>query len=158
MKKVNIIFLDVDGVLNSIDYAKKVYEETRKPHSEYEYPFDPECLERLQRLVAKTDARIVITSTWRKTEEGKRTLQNVLEQYDLANRVIGYTPILNTKRGEEIKSFLETLNVEASYIILDDDSDMEELTPYLILTSMKTGLTEEKMTEGMQKLKKFSKL
>mgnify|MGYP001049439739 FL=1 len=58
----------------------------------------------------------------------------------------------------EIKSFLETLNVEASYIILDDDDDMEELTPYLILTSMKTGLTEEKMTEGMQKLKKFSKL
>ena len=135
-----------------------MYEETLRAHSGYEYPFDPECLERLQRLVEKTDARIVITSTWRKTEEGKRTLQNVLEQYDLANRVIGYTPILNKKRGEEIKSFLETLNVEASYIILDDDSDMEELTPYLILTSMKTGLTEEKMTEGMQKLKKFSKL
>lgn len=155
---MNIIFLDVDGVLNSIDHAKKVYEETLRPHSGYEYPFDPECLERLQRLVEKTDARIVITSTWRKTEEGKRVLQNILEQYDLANRVIGYTPILNTKRGEEIKSFLETLNVEASYIILDDDDDMEELTPYLILTSMKTGLTEEKMTEGMQKLKKFSKL
>lgn len=155
---MNIIFLDVDGVLNSIDHAKKVYEETLRAHSGYEYPFDPECLERLQRLVEKTDARIVITSTWRKTEEGKRVLQNILEQYDLANRVIGYTPILNTKRGEEIKSFLETLNVEASYIILDDDDDMEELTPYLILTNMKTGLTEEKMTEGMQKLKKFSKV
>lgn len=155
---MNIIFLDVDGVLNSIDHAKKVCEETLRAHSGYEYPFDPECLERLQRLVEKTDARIVITSTWRKTEEGKRVLQNILEQYDLANRVIGYTPILNTKRGEEIKSFLETLNVEASYIILDDDDDMEELTPYLILTNMKTGLTEEKMTEGMQKLKKFSKL
>ena len=155
---MNIIFLDVDGVLNSIDHAKKVYEETLRAHSGYEYPFDPECLERLQRLVEKTDARIVITSTWRKTEEGKRVLQNILEQYDLANRVIGYTPILNKKRGEEIKSFLETLNVEASYIILDDDDDMEELTPYLILTSMKTGLTEEKMMEGMQKLKKFSKL
>mgnify|MGYP003378926671 FL=1 len=135
-----------------------MYEETLRAHSGYEYPFDPECLERLQRLVEKTDARIVITSTWRKTEEGKRVLQNILEQYDLANRIIGYTPILNTKRGEEIKSFLETLNVEASYIILDDDDDMEELTPYLILTNMKTGLTEEKMTEGMQKLKKFSKL
>lgn len=155
---MNIIFLDVDGVLNSIDHAKKVYEETLRAHSGYEYPFDPECLERLQKLVEKTDARIVITSTWRKTEEGKRVLQNILEQYDLANRVIGYTPILNKKRGEEIKSFLETLNVEASYIILDDDDDMEELTPYLILTSMKTGLTEEKMMEGMQKLKKFSKL
>ena len=48
---MNIIFLDVDGVLNSIDHAKKVYEETLRAHSGYEYPFDPECLERLQKLV-----------------------------------------------------------------------------------------------------------
>ena len=151
---MNIIFLDVDGVLNSIDYAKKVYEETRKPHSEYEYPFDPQCLEYLKKLVVQTNANIVVTSTWRKTEEGKKVLQDVLKQYDLADRVIGYTPVLNKKRGEEIKTFLQTLNVETSYIILDDDGDMEELMPHLILTSIKTGLTEEKMVEGIQKLKK----
>lgn len=154
---MNLVFLDVDGVLNSIDHAKKVYEETLRAHSGYEYPFDPECLERLQRLVEKTDARIVITSTWRKTEEGKRVLQNILEQYDLANRVIGYTPILNKIRGEEIKFFLKELNQDVSYIILDDDDDMGELMPHLILTSIKTGLTEEKMAEGIQRLKKIKK-
>lgn len=62
---MNIIFLDVDGVLTSINYAKKIYEQTGISRSSYAYPIDPECLDNICELVMKTDAKIVVTSTWR---------------------------------------------------------------------------------------------
>ena len=44
---MNSIFLDVEGVLNSIDNLEKVYKETNKPHSGFNYPFDERCLEEI---------------------------------------------------------------------------------------------------------------
>lgn len=100
---MNIIFLDVDGVLNSINKLIEIYNKTHKSHSGYSYPFDERCLENLQLLVQETDSKIVITSTWRKDEDGRKTLLNVLSKYELDNKVIGYTPVLEETRGIEIK-------------------------------------------------------
>lgn len=47
---MNIIFLDVDGVLNSVNKLIETYKRTHKPHSGYSYPFDEVCLENLQLL------------------------------------------------------------------------------------------------------------
>ena len=66
---MNLIFLDVDGVINSIKHLIEVYNETHKPHSGYSYPFDPNCLENLKRLVSETNSSLVISSTWRHSEE-----------------------------------------------------------------------------------------
>ena len=71
---MNLIFLDIDGVLNSINKLIEVYKETGKPHSGYAYPFDERCMENLQILVQETKSKLVITSTWRKDEEGRETL------------------------------------------------------------------------------------
>ena len=48
---MNIIFLDVDEVLNSINNLIEVYNKTHKSHSAYSYPFDENCLENLKLLV-----------------------------------------------------------------------------------------------------------
>lgn len=149
---MKIIFLDVDYVLNSTRKLKEVYKKTGKPHSGYSYPFDERCMENLKRIVLETGSNIVITSVWRKTEEGRSVLLTELEKYGLDKYVIGWTPVLNDKRGKEIASFLSDLDDEVSFVILDDNSDMGEYLPFLVKTNSKVGLTEENAHEAIQKL------
>lgn len=140
---MNIIFSDVDGVLNSINKLKEVYRKTHKPRSGFDYPFDENCLENLKLLVKLTNSKLVISSTWRKSEQAKKVLLDTLEKYDLKKDVIGFTPILYKTRGEEIEQYLSTLSYKPNFIILDDDADMGRLLPYLIKTNNQVGLTRE---------------
>ena len=151
---MNIIFLDVDGVLNSINKLIEVYNKTNKPHSGYSYPFDEACLRNLQLLVRETNSKLVVTSTWRRDEQGRKTLLNALKDYELEKEVIGYTPIvLGEKRCMEIKKYLYSLKERPNFIILDDDKDMEELLPFLIKTNAQTGLTYENVQDAVKRLK-----
>ena len=149
---MNIIFLDVDGVLNSTNKLISVYNKTRKPHSGYNYPFDEKCLENLRILVQLTNSKLVITSTWRMDDVGLNILLNTLRIYNLDKEVIGYTPILGTKRELEIKEFLSTLDNDPNFIILDDDSDFKELLPFLIKTNIQTGLSRNNVESAVKKL------
>lgn len=149
---MNIIFLDIDGVLNSHRKLKEVYDRTHRPHSGYNYPFDEICLSNLKLLVETTDSKIVITSTWRKDNEGRDTLIKALKEYQLDHHIIGYTPILHTSRGKEIKEYLSTLEEQPNFIILDDDTDMEDLKDYLIKTNIQVGLTSDNTEEAIMKL------
>ena len=47
---MNIIFLDVDGVLNSRIKLIELYKKTGKPHSGTNFPFDETCLENLKKI------------------------------------------------------------------------------------------------------------
>ena len=54
------LFLDIDGVLNHRAWYKNLEDKT--------YPFrefDPECVKRVNYILEKTNARLVITSSWR---------------------------------------------------------------------------------------------
>ena len=151
---MKIIFLDVDGVLNSRNKLIEIYNKTHKPHSGYSYPFDERCLENLKLLVQETSSKIVITSTWRKDEVGRKTLLKALNEYELDSNVIGYTPLLDEPRELEIKRFLISLKEKANFVILDDDSDMGELMPFLIKTNGQVGLTYENVQEAIIRLNK----
>ena len=57
--------------------------------------------------------------------------------------ILGRTPYLGTKRGVEIQHWLdenEDKNIE-SFVILDDDMDMEHLMEYGVFTDTDIGLT-----------------
>ena len=153
---MNLIFLDVDGVINSVNNLIKVYNETHKSHSGYSYPFDSNCLENLKKLVIETNSSLVISSTWRLSEKGRSILLQELKKYDMDKLVIGYTPFLGSSRKDEIKDFLS--NFESSFttnfIILDDDSDMGDLLPFLVKTNRQVGLTEENVQQAIKKLTK----
>ena len=151
---MNIIFLDVDGVLNSMDYAKKLYAKDKVARSCYDFPFDPRCLNNLKHLVNITNSYLVITSSWRMHEIGREILLSELKKYDLDTRVIGYTNILHKERGEEVKDYLNKLCKEVNYIILDDDSDFSGLEEYLIKTNFEYGLTKKELDMGIKKLLK----
>lgn len=151
---MNIIFLDVDGVLNSLDYAKKIYETDKVSRSCYDFPFDPRCLNNLKNLVNETNSYLVITSSWRIHSIGREILLSELKKYGLDTRVIGYTDILHTTRGEEVKAYLEKLGKDVNYIILDDDNDFLGLEEYLIQTRFENGLTKHDADNGVKKLTK----
>ena len=129
--------------------------------------FNPRCVELLNDLTDKTEAKIVVSSTWRlgKTVE---QLQDLFSEVGVTGEVIDKTPRLlftgvedysySVPRGCEIKAWLKTnkgiLNVKLSkvkYVIYDDDGDMLwwqrknflQVDPY-------SGLTPSLIHQGKQ--------
>ena len=64
---MKIIFLDIDGVLNSEDWYRKRHEEVPQHEQSAQYPFyelDPELVSNLNLIIQKTEAKVVVSSTW----------------------------------------------------------------------------------------------
>lgn len=129
---MKIIFLDIDGVLNSID-SMIAFHERRKRNFPILTRMSDEFLDLvsvglLQRLCSETSARIVVSSTWRKLYTLGEFVA-IFNEYDWPNFPIeGVTDNANTisqVRGHEIQRWLDA-NGNPEYIILDDDSDMLE--------------------------------
>ena len=116
---MKIIFLDMDGVLNS--------ELTFRNNPTVIDPVDPEMVKQLNRIVKETGARLVLSSTWRKGYLWPSRLADA--GIDL-NNFVGITPGSDKGfRGDEVNSWLEYANHFLSiekYAILDDDSDFHE--------------------------------
>lgn len=160
---MKIIFLDIDGVLNSVQSANMYYRmciKTGKPFGRRamrEDEFCPIACSNLRYILDEVpDVNIVVSSSWRigRTLE---ELQTLLENIGVPKeKVISKTPRLNTERGIEIDSWLMSFahkeNLE--FVILDDDSDMAHLKDKLIQTDFRTGLTwieVEKVIEAFNK-------
>ncbi len=134
---MKVIFLDIDGVLNSDEYIKKV----KKLHTQgIENEIDVNKVKLLKRAVDETKAKVVLTSSWRYTRKAQ-SLKDLLLSYGIH---VDTTPFINHKRGLEIKKWLsDNLNVE-EYVIIDDeifDSYDEELMSNLIKISNGNGYT-----------------
>lgn len=154
MKK--IIFLDIDGVLNSVDWYKR---RTKQQQLSHDFELDVEAMHLYDEIVEKTGAKVVLSSTWRLSD----TWRQDLERQGLnTNAIIDRTPRLprpiNTgyeycERGKEIAAWLEEHPEVERYVILDDDSDMlqEQL---LFQTSNQKGLTREIAQEVIKYLNK----
>lgn len=134
---MKVIFLDIDGVLNSqLFYEKKSQDDRCEEKAEihfYEKMIDKDAVELLNKMVAETGAKVVISSTWRK---GKNIewLQNVLKSRGFRHEVLDKTPVLwlskncesniTVPRGVEIMAWLKDHPEVKRYVIFDDDSDM----------------------------------
>lgn len=122
---MNIIFLDIDGVLNSIDSMIAFHWRKLEP---YETRLDEVSIGLLRNLVEAADAKIVISSTWRIGRVVEDFIK-IFEHYGWTNApVIGMTGRggRETVRGDEIQEWIDKNNVGYYYAIIDDDSDMLE--------------------------------
>ena len=135
----NIIFLDIDGVLNcqtffeSYHNSKKVLRKQLKSNEidKSDYYKSQLCVERimwLNKLCADTKANVVISSTWRKNKTVEE-LQEILNNSGATFKIIGKTGIDESRiRGVEISKYLDhyrgELKLDCEYVIIDDDSDM----------------------------------
>ena len=119
-----IIFLDIDGVLNSYDYMDVLYlEGKRTTIEEKSLPaIDPKAVENLRLIVEKTGAKIVIISNWR--SKGLQWIKEFWRQNQLPGDIIDITSELDD-RLTEMREWLKNKYVR-SYVVLDDDlSDVE---------------------------------
>lgn len=171
-----IIFLDVDGVLNCENYYKENIERIKQSRKEankkkkedltlfdiYGEDIDPVRLKMLNDTIAETNAKIVVSSTWRygATWEAFNAILDEEKCFEIKDAIIGRTDRSTYEdhicRGNEIKKWLldnkDKLNIPegkfvydyTNYIILDDDSDMLlQQKDNFFQTHWKTGLTEE---------------
>ncbi len=139
---MKIIFLDIDGVLNV--YGSP-YNGTR---DEFGDIFHVCFVEQLRRVIERTGAKIVISSSWRFS--GLEQMKLMWEMRDLPGEVIDVTPdpkylidegvtefYDHLCRGDEIQHWLDHCNLDIeSYVIFDDDNDMlETQKPYFVRTA-----------------------
>ena len=138
-----IIFLDIDGVLNSKETV------TRSSRCKSIIGIDPYLVAIFNRIIFATDAEIVLSSTWRKAKSSRAEIRKRVMDF------IDVTPVINDEyavRGDEVEAWLEK-NIgkfyhstreekNLKYAILDDDSDFYHWQP-LFKSTWEKGLTEE---------------
>ena len=157
---MKVIFLDIDGVLNTPSSESRC--------GEY-IGIDDDKTERLAGIVKRTKAEIVLVSTWKKywrKEEKLKPLQDYSATYlDEKLKKFGIKAADKTKdksdgkylsRGEGILEYIERNKVE-NYVILDDfqfDYDGLGLTDCLIKTRQTEGLTTAQAEKACEILSK----
>lgn len=137
MKK--ILFLDIDGVLNSDSWFKKC----REKEASWD-PLDPELVRKLNTL----DCEVVISSSWG-CDSGKTWEKLRKKGFNL--KIIGYTELHEIGsdwivRGNSIKKWLydNCKDIDYQYAILDDDGDMLlEQKDHFVQTDPLVGVTDE---------------
>ena len=85
----NYIFLDVDGVLNSVSYFEKVGYET-------EWDVDPEAVKLLGKLCQEFDCKVILSSSWRRNLKDDLTPTDIVVKQRKWNKKHGLTPETNT--------------------------------------------------------------
>ena len=99
------------------------------------------ALERLKRIVDATDAQIVVSSSWRQIPTAYKHLQEWLEMYGM--KVADITPYVGGCRGDDITAWFNRNPGEWSYVILDDEDDMDGHMDHLVQTDFDVGLIDE---------------
>ena len=156
---MKIVFLDVDGVLNSRQGWERDKPET------WCY-VTPECIDQLKHITEQVpDLYFVFSSTWRRSLPALK-FQDLLAQLGVKVKFVGSTPVppphfrdldglhSDSPRGAEIQAWLDKHGKKVDrFVILDDDADMIHLMPHLVQTDFNFGLTAEKAEEVIRRLR-----
>lgn len=143
---MKILFLDFDGVLTS--YSSK------------RYSIDIEKIKLINRICKETDAKIVVTSTWRKSHDISSFKKFLIEYFNkhkyrddlklpytiFIDNIIDITDTDGCVRGDEIKRWIDKYSYVDSYAIFDDDSDMlDEQLFHFVQIDTYEGITEREV-------------
>ena len=145
-----IIFLDVDGVLNSAEWSQWLWDNHVKKYYCYEL-LDQKAILCLQDIVFTTGAEIVLSSSWRISSKMTKMLEEQLKPYSLSiiDRTISDA---RGERGDEIKEWLSRNPDVTHYVILDDDNDMSDIADHLVRTTFHRGLLPEHAAKAIEML------
>ena len=158
MRQVNIIFLDIDGVLVTGPSMRQIGA----------LKFCPEKLELLDKLIERLNGvwsdddrlertplytRLVISSSWR---QGRKVMDLKDIFHHAGSRsgryILDRTGKDKDCKGLEIQEWLDQNDWQIGefgvsrvrkFVIIDDDADMRDLTPHLVKTEWNEGLTQE---------------
>jgi len=145
---MKILFLDVDGVLNSQAFFSARNKRTSpSPRND----IDSDALRRLCETIKRVGCLVVVSSSWRTGEPHRSAVADALAEHGVA--VHGYTGTESYRRGlivrgVEVQAWLDENTDGADYVIVDDDSDfLPHQMNRFVHTCQSVGLTDEKCAE-----------
>lgn len=146
---MKVLFLDIDGVLNSREYDRRRDWNAQTNIDETRLPL-------VKEIIDKTGAKIVLTSSWRRhwsadeslCDDSGRYIARLFAKYDLCIYDKTHDFGIGAKRKDEIAAWLSEYAAEAEraeqverFVILDDYRfGWEELFDYFICTNPNYGL------------------
>lgn len=165
---MKVIFLDIDGVLNTATTLPLKENLIRLDGIVVGFNvLDKNAITQLNRVTDETEAKIVISSSWRigcSTPEKFAVLKKYLREQGVTGEVIGRTPTdweyaaalgqpgsygtgpgqiyFGYCRGKEIQMWLDNNPGVERFVIVDDNSDMDHLTHRLVMTEFEVGITQ----------------
>ena len=149
---MRIIFLDIDGVLNSVRYDRERTQEDGN--------IDKSRLPLLKRLANETGAQVVLSSSWRKHWDPDPALRDGIGTRldrtfaDAGVPIFDKTPVAGS-RAEEISLWLRAHPQVTRFVILDDAfGGWGELAEQVVKTDSRIGrgLEERHVEEAIGKL------
>lgn len=162
---MNIIFLDIDGVLNSLAYFQSLDKSKQSSFND----ISDFHLKMLAKIYHSVQAKIVLSSTWRyldnpneiETYKMYEYLTAELNRYSM--QIIDKTPVIHGNRPLEIDTWAKE-NKCKTFVSLDDDFGIEQYNKYgigfnLIHTTYFCyninigGLQQEHVDEALKKFK-----
>ncbi|WAI83239.1 MULTISPECIES: HAD domain-containing protein [Achromobacter] len=150
---MKVLFLDIDGVLNSfrsaVAFGGYPWPKDKNMEGDWE-KFDQVAVKLMARLVAETEAHVVLSSTWRIGMDQERITE--LASF-LGYAISSATPQLPGCRGLEIERWLTEHPGVEKYVIIDDDSDMlpEQMANFIKVDGT-IGLTYQNYKDAKQLL------
>ena len=158
----NIIFLDVDGPLNT-DKNKSNQFRLGLSISSYKIKLPKEQISNLKLITDVIDnTKLVLSSKWRlggSPSEARLNLERQLYAYGLD--IYSETPFCNFERGIEINTWLNDFKnihgYKPPYIILDDyiDNIINYHKGHIVYCDSRFGLTDKEVNISINLLKKF---
>ncbi len=140
---MKVLFLDIDGVLNTERYIKTC--------GHYGVVIDPELMKNVKRIVDITGAKIVLTTSWREfweenkssVHENGKEIDRIFARHDL--EVYSKTPTLPfIGREAEIRDWLNNHPEVTTFAAVDDMFlSAYFLEGHFVKTSNYIGLTDE---------------
>lgn len=146
-EQIKVIFLDVDGVLNS--------DRTHRLTSEGFIFVGASHLRNLRRIVDETGAKVVLSSDWRYDRDDPKSNRSFLELRDELLKygisLYDFTPELpDAHRGHEIDQWLREHSNVTGFVILDDRLDIEPNEHNWVRTVMRRGLGPKETEEAIR--------
>jgi hypothetical protein len=168
-KECRLLFLDVDGVINSTVFWDKCQDLNINERNKN---FDPEAIKLINYINENVqNMKVVVSSSWRHHITTSTAWNIIFDQLGATFYVTDVTPTLGGFRGSEIACYLieqesarrkypktDYLGEIKSFCILDDDRDMDGLISRLVLTNSKFGITKEDADKCIELLNQDCKI
>lgn len=152
---MKLIFLDIDGVMNTCHYNLFQHDKGLEGLEN----LCPIAMLTLNKIIELTGAKVVISSTWRLSKTIEE-LQDILDNDGFLGEVVGKTPNIGfSKRGKEIYHHITHQKCTGFVVLEDDVYDCQEVIDHTveIVHKKKTehrGLNDSYLTEILSKLSK----
>lgn len=167
------LFLDIDGVLNTIFYSDYLIDHNEDEVDEDGALFDPEAINNLASIFNNIpDLKIIISSTWRL--KGWEWMNRLWEKQKLPGTIYSFTPVLEVvcfvdkisrkdtssvypygTRALEVNEWLRLYAGQNplcyKYVIIDDFNDFLVMQQeHVIITDPYYGITKENVIKALE--------